>query len=85
MADIQKANPQLQQVEITTNEFNCHVSDDRVHAWSHGTYTMHFKDGEGSEFKQDTVRFTYCYHRKKVQDPWKLLHMHTSQAREASV
>jgi ketosteroid isomerase-like protein len=85
LADIQKANSQLQQVDITTNEFDCHVSDDKVHAWSHGLYTMHLKDGEGSEFKQETVRFTNCYHRKKAQDSWKLSHMHVSQARKEPV
>jgi hypothetical protein len=46
---------------------------------------MHLKDGEGSEFKQETVRFTNCYHRKKAQDPWKLSHMHVSQARKEPV
>lgn len=61
------------------------MSDDKVHAWSHGMYTMHLKDGQGTEFKQETVRFTHTYHRKKVQDPWKLSHMHSSQARKTSV
>jgi ketosteroid isomerase-like protein len=46
---------------------------------------MHLKDGEGSEFKQETVRFTTCYHRKKAQDTWKLSHMHVSQARKEPV
>jgi hypothetical protein len=85
LGDIRKAHPELSKVDITTDEFGCHVSDDKMHGWSHGKYTMHMKDKEGSEFKKETVRFTHTLHRKQAQDPWMITHAHTSQGRDTSI
>jgi hypothetical protein len=78
--EMKKNNPQLNQVEIKTDKFVYHVSDDKLHGWSHGVYTVHMKDAGGNEFKQEQARFSYNCHRVQGQGPWKIAHAHISQA-----
>ena len=83
LQEMKKNNPQLDEVEIKPEKFVYHVSDDKLHGWAHGIYSIHMKDASGSEFKQEKARFSYTCHRMQGQGPWKIAHAHISQAHKS--